>query len=248
MSDLGSFSQCLVDGDAEALGRARRLRRKAVTASIVLELMLVVALLLVPLITAGVPPKLYMVTPLPPYSGSHSAAPTQLRSTPHPNAGPIIAHGPIYPTGPTTRQPVEQGDAGPPDLGPSVPGADGASGPGIGIPGATGTDGMNVPAPPSTHAEKTRKVHIAVMEASLIHRVDPDYPTIARQMHLTGDVQLRATISTDGTIKDWNVISGNPIFIANTIAAIRQWRYRPTLLNGDPVEVETVITVKFIMN
>ena len=248
MSDLGSFSQCLVDGDVEALGRARRLRRKAVSASIVLELMLVVVILLVPLITAGVPPKLYVVMPLPPYPGNSSAQPARPHSAPHPNEGSRVPTGPIYPMAPVTHYHPDQGASGPPDLGPSIPGVDGASGPGLGIPGATGTTGMNVPAPPSAHSGMPRKVHIAVMEASLIHRVDPDYPTIARQIHLTGDIQLRATISTDGTIKDWHVISGNPIFIANTIAAIRQWRYRPTLLNGDPVEVETVITVKFIMN
>jgi len=247
MTDLGSFSQCLVEGDVEALGRARKLRRKALSASIVLELMLVVALLLLPLITAGVPPKLYMVTPLPPYSGSHSAAPSQPRSTPHPNPGPHIPTPSFYPTASVNHRPVEQGDMGPPDLGPDVPGAVGAPGPGIEIPGATGPTVINPP-PPSERPREARKVHIELMEAALVHRVDPMYPAIARQMHLTGEVQLRATIATDGTIKDWVVLSGNPIFVRNTIEAIRQWRYRPTVLDGESVEVETMITVRFIMN
>jgi len=246
MSDLGSFSQCLVDGDAEALGRARRLRRKAVSASIVLELMLVVAMLLVPLITAGVPPKLYVVTPLPPYPGGHSAEPAHPRAASHPNPVPRVFTQSFFPTAQITHNPVEQSATGPPDIGPDVPGT--GSRPGPEIPGATGISAINVPAPPSAPAEKTRKVHIALMEASLIHRVDPIYPAIARQMHLTGEVKLRATIAVDGTMKDWVVLSGNPIFVRNTIEAIRQWRYRPTVLDGDPVEVETVITVKFIMN
>jgi periplasmic protein TonB len=247
MSDLGSFSQCLVEGDVEALGRARKLRRKALSASIVLELMLVVALLLLPLITAGVPPKIYTVTPLPPYSGSHNAAPTQPRTSPHPPAGELNSSRPIYQSTPTRPDYSGRSSSSAPDVGPGIPDANAADAPTPGILGGTGPALMNVP-PPTERNEKKRKVHIELMEASLIHRVDPEYPAIARQMHLTGEVQLRATIATDGTIKDWVVLSGNPIFLRNTIEAIRQWRYRPTVLDGDPVEVETMITVRFVMN
>jgi len=86
-----------------------------------------------------------------------------------------------------------------------------------------------------------------VMNALLIHRVEPDYPKIAITMHLSGTVQLRAIIGTDGTIQNIQVVSGNPILATAAVAAVKQWRYQPTRLSGQPVEVETVITVQFQM-
>jgi len=85
------------------------------------------------------------------------------------------------------------------------------------------------------------------MEAMLVHRVQPDYPEIARAMHLSGTVRLRALISTDGRVRELTVLSGNPILARAAVAAVSEWRYRPTLLSGQPVEVETLITVNFVL-
>jgi protein TonB len=82
----------------------------------------------------------------------------------------------------------------------------------------------------------------------LIHRVDPVYPALARQIHLEGTVQLYAIIGRDGTIQSLEVLSGHPLLIQSARDAVRQWRYRPTLLNGEAVEVETSITVIYTMH
>jgi len=249
MSNLGSFDQCLVEGDPEALGRARRLRRKALGASISLELLFVVAMLLLPLITPGVLPKIYNVTPLPPYSGGRAARAARPHAAAPRATSDNAFHFPVRNAHPISRPPSGGPRFDPPDVGPDVPGGSDQIGPGMSVPGATGPAVINLPPPPKPHSEK-RLVRVtgSIMEGKLIHRVDPVYPTLARNSQITGEVEVRATISTDGRIKDWVVIGGNPMFVANTIAAIRQWRYKPTLLNGEPVEVETIITVRFVMN
>ena len=77
----------------------------------------------------------------------------------------------------------------------------------------------------------------------LVYRVEPKYPTLMQQIRRSGSVQLHAIISTDGTIESLQVISGDPGFYQSALDAVRQWRYKPTILNGQAVEVETVITV-----
>jgi len=84
-----------------------------------------------------------------------------------------------------------------------------------------------------------------VQEAKLLYRPDPVYPPAAIVMRMTGTVRLRAIIGTDGRVSRLDVLSGNPILVRPSIDAVRQWRYRPTLLNGKAVEVETDITVIF---
>jgi len=86
------------------------------------------------------------------------------------------------------------------------------------------------------------------MAASLINQVRPDYPSIAEQMRLSGTVELRAIIGTDGAIRQIEVVSGNPILTRAAVEAVRQWRYRPTRLSGQLVEVETLISVNFVLD
>jgi protein TonB len=85
------------------------------------------------------------------------------------------------------------------------------------------------------------------MEGALIHRVEPIYPMIARNMRLSGTVRLRAVIATDGSVQNLEVLSGSEILARAARQAVEQWRYRPTLLSGVPVEVETYITVTFVL-
>ncbi len=80
---------------------------------------------------------------------------------------------------------------------------------------------------------------------SLIYRVEPVYPKMAALVHVRGIVRLHAIIATDGTIQSLNVIDGHPLLIAAAREAVRKWRYSPYILNGHPVEVETMITVNF---
>jgi len=81
--------------------------------------------------------------------------------------------------------------------------------------------------------------------AKLIHRVQPVYPSLARQARVQGVVVLEAIVTKDGTVDGLRVLSGRPLLAQAALDAVRQWRYDPTLLNGEPVEVITTITVTF---
>lgn len=109
-----------------------------------------------------------------------------------------------------------------------------------GIPGA-------VPPPPTPAAPKRVRVSSGVQEAKLINRVQPVYPPLARQARISGTVQLEAIIARDGTIQNLRVISGHPLLVQAAVQAVQQWRYEPTLLNNEPVEVVTTINVVFTL-
>ena len=100
------------------------------------------------------------------------------------------------------------------------------------------------PPPPAVHHPAVSRM----MEGNLIHRVQPDYPPLARQVRVQGLVVLRAMISRDGAIEDLQVLSGHPMLVKAAVEAVRQWRYRPYELNGEPVEVETEVKVNFVLS
>jgi len=87
-----------------------------------------------------------------------------------------------------------------------------------------------------------------VTKGLLIQRIEPTYPTLARSARVQGEVVLSAVISTSGQIENLQLVSGHPMLVPAAIAAVRQWRYKPYLLNGQPVEVETTITVIFTLS
>jgi protein TonB len=89
------------------------------------------------------------------------------------------------------------------------------------------------------------RISAAVAAGMLIHKVDPDYPADARAAHVQGTVVLHALISEAGTIDKLTVVSGPPMLTPAALDAVRQWRYRPYLLNGEPTAVETTINVNF---
>ena len=86
------------------------------------------------------------------------------------------------------------------------------------------------------------------MEAYLVRRVQPEYPPLAKAARIQGAVLVGAFIARDGSIENLKVLSGHPMLVRAALDAIRQWRYRPYFLNGEPVEVETQITVNFVLN
>jgi TonB family protein len=100
---------------------------------------------------------------------------------------------------------------------------------------------------PASGREVPKPVSISsgVSRGLLIHQVSPVYPPAARQARIQGVVILQAKISKEGTIEDLKVISGHAELAPAAIAAVQQWRYRPYLLEGNPVEVETQIQVNF---
>jgi TonB family protein len=117
-------------------------------------------------------------------------------------------------------------------------------------PGAVAQDaGKPADPPPQSEAPKLMpskiRVGANVMEASLIHQVQPVYPQIAKAAHISGAVVLHAIVAKDGTIKQLEFVSGHPLLMKAAMDAVGQWVYKPTLLNGDPVEVDTTISVIF---
>ncbi|HZQ71085.1 MAG TPA: energy transducer TonB [Terriglobales bacterium] len=103
-----------------------------------------------------------------------------------------------------------------------------------------------LPPPPTASAQPVRPS--SVMEANLVHRVQPAYPPLARVARIQGAVVLQAIISKSGAIENLQVLNGHPMLVRSAMDAVRQWRYRPYLLNGEPVEVETQITVNFVLS
>jgi protein TonB len=87
-----------------------------------------------------------------------------------------------------------------------------------------------------------------VQLATPIRRVDPVYPVLAKQARISGTVELVGVLGTDGRIRELKVVSGHPLLINAALEAVRQWVYAPTLLNGQPVEVQAPIQVNFILN
>jgi protein TonB len=84
-----------------------------------------------------------------------------------------------------------------------------------------------------------------VSAAKLIYQPKPEYPQLARMALTEGAVELEAIIGKDGTIEELRVLRGSPLLVRAALEAVRRWRYQPTLLNGEPVEVVTEITVNF---
>ena len=101
--------------------------------------------------------------------------------------------------------------------------------------------------PPPSPVRNSRRPTSVMMQGNLIDRIEPVYPPIARAVRIQGTVILRAIISRGGAIENLQVVSGHPMLIKAAMDAVKQWRYRPYVLNGQPVEVETQVTVNFVL-
>jgi TonB family protein len=243
-SELGSLNSCLVEGDSTQQQRARKIRRRALGISIVLQTIFVAGLILFPLLSRGERIELKNVTPIPPYTPyghpSHNPNPNR-RHTPAPcTFCPGIHFSPI-----TITRDENQANDNPED--PNIPPGSPTS-PDNGI-RSSSHDG---PARPNTDAvenhekEKTRRISISQLQpAMLSYRVEPVYPALPKQLHREGRVELRAVIATDGSIQLLEAVSGDPLFYPSALSAVREWRYHPTILNGVPVEVDTHIIVVY---
>ena len=87
-----------------------------------------------------------------------------------------------------------------------------------------------------------------VEAAKLIREVQPEYPVLARDARIQGVVRLQAVIAKDGTVQDLSLLSGQPLLVPSAMSAVKQWHYKPTYLNGVPVEVLTEVDVKFSLS
>jgi periplasmic protein TonB len=173
----------------------------------------------------------------PPMARARSGANT---AVPSDSAAIILRLRPQLPVG----MPAS-GDDDPPQFGPSGP----PGGPGAGDPnGVANLFGngtrpvLPVVAPPPVVAP----VRISHMrEGDLVRKILPTYPPLAHSAGIQGQVVLQAVISKQGIIENLRVLAGHPMLVPAAIEAVRQWRYRPYVLNNEPVEVETQITVNF---
>jgi|GraSoiStandDraft_36_1057302.scaffolds.fasta_scaffold67933_2 protein TonB len=239
---LGSLSGCLVDGDAEQLARERRSRRRALAISIGLQSAVLTMLILVPIFSKAERITLKIITPVPPYSRFHDVSHNSDPQQPHPR-GPQnqcrFCPPPSIPTTIVMRDPKPSGnstDDAPPGIGDRIPGA---------IDGIPLSDPrQRILPPPNTERQRPQILRMTHLDpAMLIHRVEPVYPPLARQTRRDGRVELRAIIGTDGTIQSLQIVVSDPLFDRSALEAVGQWRYKPTVLNGQPVEIDTYITV-----
>ena len=135
------------------------------------------------------------------------------------------------------------------DLAPEISETGPAIGPFSDIPGQDmiASNRPAVPPPPKQAAPTRIKQGGVVTAAALLSQTKPIYPTLARQAHIQGEVVLHAIIDKEGRVAQLEVVAGHPLLVKAALDAVRQWLYRPTLLNGEPVEVDTTITVTFVM-
>jgi periplasmic protein TonB len=135
----------------------------------------------------------------------------------------------------------------PPDMGGvsgGVPGGVAGGSMGGVMGGVIGGVGTAAPPPPKVTPKRV-SVGGNVQAARLVNRVQPVYPPLARQTRISGTVKLHAIIGKNGAVEQLQVLSGHPLLVQSALDAVKQWRYQPTLLNGEPVEVDTEIDVIF---
>ena len=230
---------------------AQRSRRSLTTlASFALQAVVIGLLLLLPLWkTVGLPSGHALPTPLswgaPPAAGPHVQRQHSTARAQSNLADNIV----IAPTSFPTRVAMIQETVAPPQLsfGDGIEGSVG-SGSRNGVWGAFANSLSVAPAAPAPAAPTIRPFRRSnMLEGSLVRRVQPVYPQLAKSARIQGPVVLAALISKAGTIENLQVITGHPMLVKAAIDAVSQWRYRPYILNGEPVEVETQITVNFIL-
>jgi periplasmic protein TonB len=239
---LRTWQGCLVGGDPEQRERQQRVRRRALVISITTQSVIVAVIVLFPLFAKPARIALANVMPLPPYYAHPPRAPQgqSALQAPRPQQN-ICRFCPPHAIPPTlvthTESPNDANDG-------QIQGLlDDPSGPGT--PGFIPLVDTRVRLqPPDTRVEAPHTVHLTHLDAAMLtHRTEPIYPTLMRQIGRSGQVQLHAIIGTDGTVQSLQVVGGDAGFYQSALEAVRQWRYKPTSLNGKPVEVDTFITV-----
>jgi protein TonB len=248
---LGSLRGCLVEGDAEQRNRERRVRRRALVISVLVQSTVLALLVLVQLFgkTERISAKDFV--PIPPYGHPSSHPRGDHRSMDPRRTNPDSRFTFHPPTNATNLRPIADPDPiGPGDLEPSGIGNGTNDGPNCSWCVNTG-DTNSGPRPPLPVAETPTKPRVVQMThldpAMLIRRIEPVYPALAKQIHKEGRVELRARIATDGTIQLLEIVGGDSMFYLSAREAVSQWLYRPTVLNGQKVEIDTFITVIYTM-
>ncbi len=241
------------DSLIESGGRLRTKRGMTTTLSFVLQICLVGILVLLPLLYTEALPKQQLMTflvappPPPPPPPPPAAVPQRVVKVVQTD----IINGELRtPTKiPKKVEMIKEEEAPPPVMASAgvVGGVPGGV-PGGQMGGVIGGIISSTPvAVPKVATPQRVRVSQGVSQGLLIHRVQPMYPPLARQARIQGTVVLQAEISKDGSIENLRLISGHPMLAPSAIEAVKQWRYKPYFLNGEPVAVETQITVNFTL-
>jgi protein TonB len=246
------FSDSVLD-----FGVQRKRKFFATTTSFIVNILVIIVMLIIPLAFTEQLPKAqlltFLVAPPPPPPPPPPAA-EQVQKVVKQIQTDLLSSGELRtPTKiPQKVQMIKEEEAPPP-----MPATGGVVGgvPG-GIPGGQ-TGGVigsiissaNLAAVPKFVPVVPQRIRISagVTRGLLIQRVEPVYPTLAKSARVQGDVVLSAIIDSNGQIKNLQLVSGHPMLVPAAFAAVKQWRYKPYLLNGQPVEVETTITVIFTL-
>jgi periplasmic protein TonB len=242
------------DSLLESGGRLKTKRGMTTMLSMILQVFLIGLLVLIPLLFTEALPKQQLMTflvappPPPPPPPPPAAAPVkvvkQIQSDI--NNGQLRTPTKI----PEKVQMIKEEEQPPPTMaaGGVVGGVPGGV-PGGQMGGVIGGIISSTPvAVPKVATPQKVRVSQGVSQGLLIKKVQPPYPPLARQARIQGQVVLQADISKDGTIQNLRLISGHPMLAPSAIEAVKQWRYKPYFLNGEPVEVETQITVIFSLS
>ena len=239
------------DSLIESGNRFKTKRLSTTIMSFVLQVGLIGVLILIPLIYTDALPKTQLMTFL--------VAPPPPPPPPPPPAAAVVkvvkmqselVNGQLrQPTKiPSKVQMIKEDEA--PDLGGGgVPGGVPGGIPGGSAGGVIGGIISSTPvAVPKIATPQRIRVSSGVSTGLLIKKVTPNYPALAKQARIQGHVLLQAEISKDGTIQNLQLISGHPMLAPAAIEAVKQWRYKPYLLNGEPVAVETQVDVVFSLS
>jgi periplasmic protein TonB len=213
--------------------------------SLIFQLLLVLALALIPLFHVAPIPRREKATIL--YLEAPRVAGAKVLKIKAPTPTRTFTHTPTRTAIPAPVPTTQEAPPAPVDTSSEM-----ATGASSGFPDGTQMrDGSpNMPLPVKTEPTPVKRIRVAsrVAEANLIHDVPPQYPPEAGRERIEGTVVLLAVIGTDGTVKDVQVESGPPLLAQAAIEAVKQWRYKPYLLNGVPVELDSRITVNFTMS
>jgi periplasmic protein TonB len=242
------------DSLIESGGRLKTKRGATTAISFILQALLVGVLVLIPLIFTEALPKQQLMTflvappPPPPPPPPPAAAPVKIVK----QIQSDLVNGQLRtPTKiPQKVQMIKEDEAPPPEMstGGVVGGVPGGV-PGGQMGGVIGGIISSTPvAVPKVATPQRVRVSLGVSQGLLVKRVQPAYPPLARQARIQGTVLLQAEISKDGTIENLRLISGHPMLAPAAIEAVKQWRYRPYMLNGEPVAVETQVQVNFTLS
>jgi periplasmic protein TonB len=241
------------DSLIESGGKLKTNRASTSAVAFVIEIMILIVMVLIPLVFTEALPRTQLMTFL--------VAPPPPPPPPPPAAAPVkvvkviqtdIVNGQLRtPTKiPKKVEMIKEDEAPPPVMANAgvVGGVPGGV-PGGSMGGVIGSVLSSTPvAVPKVATPQRVRVSSGVVSGLLLRKVNPTYPPLARQARIQGTVILQAEISKDGNIENLQLISGHPMLAPAAIEAVKQWKYKPYLLNGEPVEVETQVQVNFTLS